>query len=182
MYEFFIYLGGMFIAFCVVAFAKGTWVWKGETVSSHGTKDDDTWIAFIIVLFWWICLPVIAVIQFFSWLYDLFNWSIVKTGLAIDFSRKIVNDANNRIIHSWNSRKENRSRTRKKVAVPAPILRQSYREPGPHPCIACGIDTSIDQSNMSVVLNEELTDNDVVVVVEDIVNNKRKQYLHLSNR
>lgn len=127
-----IYLGGMVLGFFVSALTKGK-LWDGN---------DDKPIPVVMTFFWPMAVVFfvgIHLVYLFVEFPRLFFWLLNKTANGIDGIRN----------YKFNS-------TRKRIVVPVPSIKQNYRVPGAHPCIACGTPTSIDQSNMECLEMESV--------------------------
>ena len=123
-----IYLIGMFLGFLEAAREKG----------KDWNETDSSWVPYFLTFGW--PLPLLVFIAFHTVnLYkrcpNLFFWLLDKTSNAMRWRPK--------------------PSQRKKITAPFPAVRQEYRQPGPHPCIACGTPTSLDQSDMECVESVE---------------------------
>jgi hypothetical protein len=134
-----IYFGGMVLGFFVSAFTFG----KDRLWDDH----DDKSIPVIITFFWPAAISLV-IVYYTTYVINtiictigkspkLFFWLLNKTVNGIDYVRNYKSNPLNT--------------SRKRIAVPNPSIKQDYRAPGAHPCIACGTHTSLDQSNMECI-------------------------------
>lgn len=128
-----IYLSGMVLGFFASALTKG----KGRLWDDN----NDTFIPVVLTFFW----PLAVLFLFgFHVIYGIIEAPNLLSKLFFGFLSKTVKRIDN-IRDRGFSRKKN----------VAPVVKQSYRQSGHNPCIACGTPTSIDQSHMECVESEE---------------------------
>lgn len=126
-----IYLCGMVVGFFVSAFRKG------KDWDDH----EDRWFPVICTFGWFLMLSfalmVLILYLFEEGLPKLFFGLLNRTAGGIESIK-------------------NYKPSQKHIVITTPIVnRGGYRDAAPKPCIACGTETSIDQSNMQVVEDEE---------------------------
>ncbi len=126
-----IYLAGMVLGFFVSAFSKGR--------NGLWSDDHDKFIPVLMTFFWPVAIFLFLLLVIVAGVMEsprLFFWLMNKACSGIEKTKN----------YKW---------SRKRIPPPRPVIQQQYRQPGPHPCIACGTPTSVDQSDMECVESEK---------------------------
>jgi hypothetical protein len=149
MFVLYLYLAGLPLGFLLAAVKRDNW-WKTNPDRSYSKDEWGGELAALITFLWLIPLTGLLIYHTAMLFYRIFmilmNGSISSADRASNFLKKLK---------TWKSSK------RKRIVVPsAPVVKWGgYREGATRPCIACGAETSIDQSGMECVESAEAQHN-----------------------
>lgn len=129
-----IYIIGLPAGFLLAANKKNTW-WHMDSVGDNWGGELAVIITFLWFLFYGVMLITWTVTKLYRVFMVLLNGTIPLMNRTAEYMQRC---------------KEPKPRKRI-VASPSAVKHGGYRDAAPKPCIACGADTSIDQSGMECV-------------------------------